>query len=135
MARVSNYDIAKAVVLTMAELGGAFAPAGYYDDDADMVETIAELSGIGKVYGKGFRPRLFRVCNQLCHIGVLYGFTSCTHKEYIGEPTRQRDFRITNPSTAWRLFPPDDVKKHYMSQENELAFLLRHFPGAPKRED
>ena len=134
MKRISDYEIAKAAVLVLAELGGHIAPAGYYDDDADLVDEIMKRSGLDNTGIQKFTRRLFRVCNKLCHCGVLYGTMQGTHKEYYGEPTKQREFRFLSPGTSWHLNPPDKVKALYMKQEDQVAFELRHFPGAPKRD-
>lgn len=131
--RVTDYQVAKVVLLTFANSGERhIAPMGYYDDDADLVGEIQNKCGLEKVSCKAFSQRLFRVCNKLCHIGIFFGETRGTHKEYFGEPTKQREFRWTNPSYLLRLKP--DYRYLPQMEPNpqlELDFLLRHFPGAP----
>lgn len=134
MPRVTDYEIAKAAVLVLAEFGGHIAPAGYYDDDADLVDEIMKRSGLDNTGIQKFTRRLFRVCNKLCHCGVFYGTMQGTNKEYFGEPAKQREFRWLDPSYALRL----GTDYRYLpgmepSPQREAEFLLRRFRGAPKK--
>ncbi len=137
MKRTTDYQIAKEVMLTMVDLGMNYiAPGGYYDDDADLVDEIIKRCALSDTSVKKNTARLFRVCNKLCHCGIFYGVVAGTHKEYFGEPTKQREFRFTDPSYYLRLLP-DYIYSKGMEpdRQREAKFLLRHFQGARKNED
>jgi len=136
MKRLSDYQVAGIVLTVFAEYRENYiAPAGYYDDSADMNdEMLKRVNAAGAAMTvRQFSARLFRICRKLAQIGVLYGRTICTQKEYVGEPIMERQYLWVKPWYALRLRPDGS---HYAPQgtpEEELKFMLRHFPGRQSR--
>lgn len=126
MGRLRDRDVAAAILKAFADSGEhSFAPSGYYDDDAEIVSDIENRLGTPTTIK---RRQLFRVCNRLCDIGVLWAEMRGTHKYYFGEPTKQREFMWSDPAYPWRIAP--EKFPHYtpmMTPDGEINHLLRNF--------
>lgn len=132
MKRLTDYEFATTMLLEFVDSGlNSIAPCGAYDDDADFLGRVMDKVGESSV--KKFTARVFRVCWKLAQCGAMYGRMYGTQKEYLGEPTKQMEYAWANPSYPWRLAPPEAQKRFYGTPAQELAFILRNFPGAPER--
>lgn len=119
---VTEREIAIALVLELAESGlRHFALSGFYDNDFDFLNDLAER--IGVVNDKAFHNKLTRVVRTLVRHGVLYGRMRGTHKEYIGEPNKQMDYGFMSPGKANLLTRGES--DHTGAPEWEASFLLR----------
>lgn len=127
---IAERDIAIALVLELAESGlFSFALLGFYDDDYEFLRDLADR--IGVMNNKAFHNKLTRVVRRLVNYGVLYARMSGTHKEYLGEPTKQMDYRFSNPGKAGLLTRGETV--HTGTPEWEASFLLRR--AYPRPDD
>lgn len=143
--KCSDRDIARAVLMALADSpGDDFSPTGFYDDDADTIESILEelkkiVPGIEVkgVTGAYLHDRLLRVCNQLDNWRILIGTVRQNpDHQYIGEPTRWKDFRLAKSEYAYRLKP--ELYPHYTpmgTPEFEMNFLLRNAYPDPNDKD
>ena len=119
---VSEREMAIALVLELAESGlSRFSLFGFYDDDADFLEDVADRLQAGLT--KSFHNKLTKVVRCLVRYGVLHSEMRGTHKEYFGEPSKQMEYWL-RPGKA-RLLTRGKTDCT-MSPEDEAAFLLRH---------
>lgn len=119
------------LVLELAESGLlSFALLGFYDDDAEFLRGLAER--LNATDDKAFQNKLRRVVRKLVSYGVLSAVMRGTHKEYLGEPSKQMEYSFANPGKA-RLLTLG--KTDYTgSPEWEAAFLLRRVYPDPLAE-
>lgn len=125
--KVTEREIAVALVLELAlsELP-SFSMMGFYDDDAEFIDAVAER--VSTPNNKAFTNKMTKVVRELVNCGVLVSRMGSTHKEYFGEPTKQKDYWL-KPGKA-RLIQRGKTE-HTMDSEGETDFLLRHaYPKA-----
>lgn len=128
---ISERDIAIALVLEFAESGlHSFSLLGFYDDDADFLIDLAKRLNVAE--DKAFHAKLKRVVRKLVSYGVLYGSMDGTHKEYIGEPTKQMNYRFVGPGKAALL--TRGKTDHTGTPEWEASYLLRRAYPEPDGE-
>lgn len=127
--QVSERELAIALVLELAESGlSRFSLLGFYDDDAGFIDGLAKRLQIE--FSKSFQNKVTKVVRRLVNYGVLYSEVRGTHKEYLGEPSKQREYWL-NPGKANLL--TRGKTDYTMAPENEAAYLLRH--AYPDPED
>jgi len=118
---ISEREIAINLVLELAESGlRRFSLLQAYDDDAQFVDDLARRLNV--VLDKAFDAKLTRVVRKLVNAGALESMMSSTHKEYIGEPTKQRDYWL--PPGKARLLTVG-ATDHTGAPEWEAAYLIR----------
>lgn len=127
---ITERTFAIAVLLVLAEdKPHKVSLLGFYDDDADAIDAIAERLGVPS-HCKAFRNKLRKVIRHLVRYGVLHAQRTGTHKEYIGEPTQQTDYILEN-GRAHRM---QGKNEHYHEPEWEAGFILRHAYPDPAQE-
>jgi hypothetical protein len=126
--QVSERELALALVLELAETPRhRFALLGFYDDDADFLQALANRVQVE--WDKAFHNKITRVSRRLVNYGVLYSEMRGTYKEYIGEPSKQMEYWLL-PGKANLL--TRGQTDYTMSPEGEASFLLRHAYPAPE---
>lgn len=100
--QISERDIAIGLVLELADFGERrhFSLLCYYDDDSDFFHGLANRLNV--VANNAFHNKLTKVVRNLVNVGVLETGVFCTHKEYVGEPTKQTEYWL-KPGAANRL--------------------------------
>lgn len=127
---IPDRDIAIALVLELAESGlHHFALLGFYDDDAEFLDGLAHRLGVE--FSNQFVTKVKRVVRKLVQYGVLYGQMRGTHKEYIGEPTKQMEYGFAKPGKAGLLTRGETSCTG--TPEWEAGFLLRY--AYPRPDD
>ena len=128
---ITERTFAIAVLVTLAQDTRTHQVSllGFYDDDADAIEAIAERLGVSPD-SKPYRNKLRRVIQRLVRYGVLHAERCGTHKEYIGEPTQQTNY-ILESGRARRMMGKTE---HYHEPEWEACFILRHAYPDPVEE-
>ena len=126
--KLSDREFAGMVLMAMADYQKKyFAPIGFYDDDADVIDDIQERAHVAgwDCAGNKLTNRIKRVCNKLVNGGVLLRGMYGTRKEYVGEPAKQMEYSFKNPSYMWRLNPESNVNySSMMPPASELNALL-----------
>lgn len=130
--QVSEREIAIALVLEMAQLRGnqRIALMGFYDDDHEFLVDLARVLNVE--YGKPWFNKLTKVVRCLVNHGVLHSEMRGTHKEYIGEPSKQMEYWL-RPGKAHLLRQPYKAGV-FMGPEDEASFLLRRAYPEPETE-
>lgn len=123
MRSVTEREIAMALVLEYVETNCiSFSLMGFYDDDADFLQGLAERLKVPN--DTSFKNKLTRVVRRLVNYGVLYSRMSGTAKEYIDEPAKQMNYRLKNGKAE--LIRQERKPGVTMGPEGEVSFLLRH---------
>ena len=130
--QVSERDIAIQLVLELAEDTrpmASFSMLGAYDDDATFISSVAFRCECKD--DRAFQNKMRRVVRVLETCGVLIGRVMSTHKEYIGEPTHQKNYWL-RPGKAELIRRPAKLGV-CMGAQGETEFLLRHAYPDPER--
>lgn len=124
---VPEREIAVALVLEYAEENlSSFSMFGFYDDDAEFVEAVAERLGLRCT--PSFCNKMRRVVRRLVQVGALSYHQGTTHKEYVGEPAQQRNYSL--PPGKVNLLRKGQTE-HTMTPRGEAEFLVRRaYPKA-----
>lgn len=126
----SERDIAIAILVTLAQdtRFHEFSLMGFYDEDAEAIQAMADRLGLPS-HSKPFLNKLRKVTRTLVQYGVLSARMRGTHKEYLGEPAKQTNYRLE----AGRAHRMKGKNEHYHEPEWEAGFILRH--AYPKPEE
>lgn len=125
---ISEREIAIALVLHYAESECiSFSLMGFYDDDFDFLQGLAERLGVS--HDKPMENKLRRVVRRLVQYGVLHAHMGATAKEYIDEPSKQMNYKL-KPGKAHLMLQPHRPGIT-MGPEGEAEYLLRHAYPAP----
>lgn len=128
---VTEREFAIAIVLELAEVcTETFAPLGFYDDDSDVMTSIAQR--LKTPCDGAFKNKVIKVCRRLVQYAVLIGRTRQTAKEYIDEPGRQREYTLKPGKAA--LLRREAVPGVCYGPEGEAAWLLRHAYPDPTKD-
>lgn len=120
--QIGEYEIAETLVLCLAEHSSyRFALLGFYDDDMDFLHSLQTALNVKD--DKAWQNKLTKVVRRLVNYGVLTAGMYGTHKEYIGEPTKQMDYWLLPGKARLLTRGATDVT---MSPKGEAKFLLRH---------
>lgn len=123
MRSVTEREIAMALVLEYVETNCiSFSLMGFYDDDADFLQGLAERLNVPN--DSSFKNKLTRVVRRLVNYGVLNSRMSGTAKEYVDEPSKQMNYRLKNGKAE--VIRQERKPGVTMGPEGETAFLLRH---------
>lgn len=118
---VSEREIAIALVMEFAENDyGHFSMLGAYDNDAEFIDGVAERLDVKN--DKAFTNKMTKVVRVLENYGVLIGRMISTHKEYIGEPTHQKNYWM-QPGKVGLI--RRGKTEHTFTPLGECEFLLR----------
>lgn len=108
----------------------SFSASAFYDDDLDLLAGIAREAGMEEEPAYKLQRRVRKACRTLARCGILSTRMQGTQKDCLGEPARQQDYWLSNPSYAWRLRP--DLYPHYnpdATPDWELNWLLNRAYG------
>lgn len=129
--QVSEREIAINLVMQFAEWDWVrFSMLGFYDDDIEFVDGLAERLGV--IADKAYLAKVTKVVRRLENYGVLIGRMSSNHKEYIGEPAKQKSYWL-EPGKA-RLIRKGQTD-YTMTPLGETEFLLRRAYPKPESDE
>lgn len=126
---MSDRDIAGHILMGLArhEQDG-FCLNWFYDYDIEFLSDLSKSMSLPPSFPTdSLLNRLRKVCRHMEACGLLCGRVASCHKEYIGEPTVLKKYRLGNGSWAMRLAP--EKYPHYKPMgraETELDLLLDH---------
>jgi hypothetical protein len=119
--QVSERELAISLVLALAESGLIhFSLSGYYDDDEEFMAILSERLNVER--NQAFLNKVTKVVRRLVNHDVLISDMSSNHKQYIGEPAKQKDYRL-RPGKATLL--TQEKTEVTMGPEGEASFLVR----------
>lgn len=129
--QIPEREIAIALVLELAGTRtNTFSLLGFYDDDADFIEALADRLQVPN--DKPYRNKVLRVTRNLVAGRALVAEMRGTHKEYMGEPARQMNYSL--PPGKARLLARGKTE-HTWEPEQEASFLIRRAYPEPDRDD
>lgn len=129
--QVSEREIAITLVIALAESGlPSFSLAGYYEDDEDFVNTLAERLNVQS--GKSFVNKVRKVTRILVNADVLIAERATNDRWYAGQSGGQMEYRLRPGKATLLTHPASDCS---MGPEGEAAFLIRRAYPNPELDD
>ena len=126
--QVTEREFAVALCLEFAEPSTvSFALHGFYDDDQEFLLALADRLGLP--CNQPFIRKLTKVVRRLVNFGVFHSRMSRTAKEYIDEPAKINKYWMRNGKQDLIRAAADEAareRRHLMTPEGEVSFLLRH---------
>lgn len=132
---ISEREIALKLVLLLAQRAASAFPSyefsllRFYDDDLDFVDDL--LQELNTTECNAALRKINSVVRKLVQYGILYGSTRSNHKEYIGEPTHQRNYGFADRGKIL-LLTAGEIPGIRGTPEWEAAFLLRRVYPKPE---
>lgn len=126
---ITEREIALKLVLLLAQrvqssyFGFEFSLYAFYDNDIEFVQDLHEDLCVNECNAS--YAKINRVVRRLVNYGILKASTRSNHKEYLGEPTHQRNYSFANNGKAL-LLTAGEIPGIRGTPEWEAEFLLRH---------